>query len=58
MEDPQGWQELLADIRDCFVTGKWTEAEDAETLLQLDDQDDGMFCRTRRRVVRIIVRIA
>jgi ribosome biogenesis protein BMS1 len=24
-------------IRDCFVTGKWKESEDAAELLQLDD---------------------
>ena len=45
VEDPRDWQELLADIKDCFVTGKWSEAEDAETLLQLDDQDDGRFAQ-------------
>ena len=27
-------------IRDCFVTGKWKESEDAEELLKLDDDDD------------------
>ncbi len=43
VEDTREWQEMLADIKDCFVTGKWTEGEDAETLLQLDDQDDGRF---------------
>lgn len=41
--DTREWQELLVDIKDCFVSGKWKETEDAETLLQLDDQDDGMF---------------
>jgi ribosome biogenesis protein BMS1 len=25
-------------IRDCFVTGKWKESEDAAELLQLDDE--------------------
>ena len=43
VRDTREWQELLADIKDCFVSGKWKETEDAETLLQLDDQDDGMF---------------
>ena len=33
------WQELLGDIKDCFVSGKWKETEDAETLLQLDEDD-------------------
>lgn len=42
-EHTREWQDILADIKDCFVTGKWTETEDAETLLQMDDQDDGMF---------------
>lgn len=28
-------------IRDCFVTGKWKESEDAEELLRLDDASDG-----------------
>lgn len=27
-------------IRDCFVTGKWKESEDAEELLKLDDMSD------------------
>ena len=27
-------------IRDCFVTGKWKESEDAAELLRLDDEDD------------------
>ncbi|CAB4014600.1 ribosome biogenesis BMS1 homolog [Paramuricea clavata] len=40
VQDTREWQEILADIKDCFVTGKWTETEDAEALLQLDDQDD------------------
>ena len=30
--------EVLQSIRDCFVTGKWKESEDAEALLQDDDQ--------------------
>lgn len=28
-------------IRDCFVTGKWKQSEDAEELLRLDDASDG-----------------
>jgi ribosome biogenesis protein BMS1 len=28
-------------IRDCFVTGKWKESEDAAELLRLDDESDG-----------------
>ena len=27
-------------IRDCFVTGKWKEDEDAEELLALDDLEE------------------
>lgn len=30
--------EILESIRDCFVTGKWKDSEDAEILLQDDDQ--------------------
>lgn len=30
--------EVLESIRDCFVTGKWKDSEDAEILLQNDDQ--------------------
>ena len=30
--------EVLESIRDCFVTGKWKDSEDAEALLQDDDQ--------------------
>ena len=30
--------EVLEIIRDCFVTGKWKDSEDAEKLLQDDDQ--------------------
>lgn len=29
--------EVRDTIRDCFVTGKWKESEDAAELLQLDD---------------------
>lgn len=30
--------EVLESIRDCFVTGKWRNSEDAETLLRDDDE--------------------
>ena len=30
--------EVLESIRDCFVTGRWKDSEDAEILLQDDDQ--------------------
>lgn len=30
--------EVLESVRDCFVTGKWKDSEDAEILLQNDDQ--------------------
>lgn len=32
--------EIQELIRDCFVTGKWRESEDAEELLGLDDLDE------------------
>ena len=35
--------EVLQSIRDCFVTGKWKDSEDAEKLLQMDDQSMGKF---------------
>lgn len=37
----QDWsaEDVLASIRDCFVTGKWKSGEDAETLLKMDDED-------------------
>lgn len=31
-------EEVIANIQDCFVTGKWNEDEDAEQLLKHDDQ--------------------
>ena len=36
----RGWSraEVLESIRDCFVTAKWKDSEDAEILLQNDDQ--------------------
>ena len=30
--------EVLESIRDCFVTGKWRDSEDAETRLRDDDE--------------------
>ncbi|KAF3854117.1 hypothetical protein F7725_014805 [Dissostichus mawsoni] len=33
-------EEMLNSIRDCFVTGKWEEGQDAATLLKEDDEDD------------------
>jgi ribosome biogenesis protein BMS1 len=38
----QDWTkaDVLDSIRDCFVTGKWKENEDAEELLAMDDLDD------------------
>ena len=49
VERLQDWKldSVIDSIRDCFVTGKWKEAEDAENLLELDDMDamdeDGDF---------------
>lgn len=41
VEKMQDWtkEEVLDSIRDCFVTGKWKEDEDAEDLLAMDDLD-------------------
>ena len=38
----QDWSksDVLDSIRDCFVTGKWKDDEDAEELLAMDDLDD------------------
>ena len=38
----QDWDEpdVLQNIRDCFVTGKWKESEDAEKLLEQDDMSE------------------
>lgn len=33
-------EEIREMIRDCFVTGKWKEGEDAADLLEMDDLDD------------------
>uniref|UniRef100_A0A8C3ABE1 BMS1 ribosome biogenesis factor n=1 Tax=Cyclopterus lumpus TaxID=8103 RepID=A0A8C3ABE1_CYCLU len=44
-------EEMLNSIRDCFVTGKWDESQDAATLLKEDGErgeaihsDDGSSC--------------
>ncbi|CAM1331974.1 BMS1 (predicted), partial [Pycnogonum litorale] len=41
----QDWRSsaVMDSIRDCFVTGKWTKSEDAETLIQQDDELFGDF---------------
>ena len=31
-----GLIQLMASVKDCFVTGKWQACEDAETLLEED----------------------
>ncbi|KTF72110.1 hypothetical protein cypCar_00032173 [Cyprinus carpio] len=36
-------EEMLASIRDCFVTGKWEEDKDAATLLKEDEELYGDF---------------
>ncbi|XP_053496000.1 ribosome biogenesis protein BMS1 homolog isoform X1 [Ictalurus furcatus] len=36
-------EEMLASIRDCFVTGKWEGDKDAATLLKEDDEMYGDF---------------
>ncbi|XP_023197045.1 ribosome biogenesis protein BMS1 homolog [Xiphophorus maculatus] len=36
-------QEVLDSIRDCFVTGKWEEGQDAATLLKQDEEMYGDF---------------
>ncbi|XP_045606328.2 ribosome biogenesis protein BMS1 homolog [Procambarus clarkii] len=32
-------EELQNSIRNCFVTGQWSDDKDAETLLKMDDED-------------------
>ncbi|KAM8729636.1 ribosome biogenesis protein BMS1 homolog isoform 1-T4 [Acanthopagrus schlegelii] len=36
-------EEMLNSIRDCFVTGKWAEGQDAATLLKEDEELYGDF---------------
>ncbi|XP_040576166.1 ribosome biogenesis protein BMS1 homolog [Lepeophtheirus salmonis] len=33
-------EDTISSIKDCFVTGKWKDSEDADELLKLDDMDD------------------
>ncbi|XP_042903789.1 ribosome biogenesis protein BMS1 homolog isoform X3 [Parasteatoda tepidariorum] len=42
---PRDWsdQEILETIKDCFVTGKWEDKDDAEKLLEEDDDLFGDF---------------
>ncbi|XP_028844933.1 ribosome biogenesis protein BMS1 homolog isoform X2 [Denticeps clupeoides] len=44
-DDSHDWEqeEMLASIRDCFVTGKWEGNTDAATLLKEDDEIYGDF---------------
>lgn len=41
----QNWEdeEMRLSIKDCFVTGKWKQSEDAEELLKLDDEEDEVY---------------
>ena len=41
----QNWEDddVRSKIKDCFVTGKWKQSEDAEELLKLDDEDDSVY---------------
>ncbi|XP_072312801.1 ribosome biogenesis protein BMS1 homolog [Eucyclogobius newberryi] len=43
--ESQNWdlQQVMDSIRDCFVTGKWEQSEDAATLLKEDDELYGDF---------------
>ncbi|XP_072229547.1 ribosome biogenesis protein BMS1 homolog isoform X2 [Leuresthes tenuis] len=44
-DTPHNWdlEEMLKSIRDCFVTGKWDEGQDAATLLRDDEELYGDF---------------
>ena len=33
-------EDMCNKIKDCFVTGKWGQGEDAEELLKMDDEDE------------------
>ena len=35
--------EIRELIKDCFVTGKWAESEDAEALLNEAEDDEGLI---------------
>jgi ribosome biogenesis protein BMS1 len=41
LEQPQNWEDtdILQRIRDCFVTGKWSNDENAEMILRDDEQE-------------------
>ncbi|KAM9716381.1 ribosome biogenesis protein BMS1 homolog [Menidia menidia] len=44
-DSPHSWEleEVMDSIRDCFVTGKWEEDQDAATLLKQDEELYGDF---------------
>ncbi|CAN0166047.1 unnamed protein product [Bubo scandiacus] len=45
VEKPQDWdlEEVMNNIRDCFVTGKWEDDKDAAKLLEEDEELYGDF---------------
>ncbi|KFO94374.1 Ribosome biogenesis protein BMS1, partial [Buceros rhinoceros silvestris] len=45
IEKPQDWdlEEVMSNIRDCFVTGKWEDGKDAAKLLEEDEELYGDF---------------
>lgn len=43
--------QMLASIRDCFVTGKWDEDKDARTLLK----EDGKKTKCTRHHQQLII---
>ena len=45
MNNLQNWgiESIRLSIKDCFVTGRWKNQEDAEELLKLDDDDEEIF---------------
>ncbi|ESO87420.1 hypothetical protein LOTGIDRAFT_166570 [Lottia gigantea] len=44
-ENPQDWSldEVIASIKDCFITGQWSKDKDAKARLDLDDELYGDF---------------
>jgi len=42
VENLHDWsiQDMCDRIKDCFVTGKWGQSEDAEELLKMDEEDE------------------
>lgn len=36
-------QQVIDSIKDCFVTGEWSELESAEKLLKMDQENDDLF---------------